>query len=541
MELLLYGVGFMIIFSFYQAFTRGKVSDEEKRDNPTLLESIASGLGEASEAMRQMRAESEFKNNYCEYFNLADIHIGSAISLAESQFEIDEAMKDDPELAKILNNINKDREFSNTESTEWAISGMPHKPTKLADEEQNSMQERVYNKALNSHTELIESVKEKLTEKPQLIPYFVGFLKSLNLEPLLKDNFTDVIEYHKNLQFIGYFSGAKILSDRDKKAQSIPDTSSYTRESPALKTIAELNLSGEAQRIVKEAQGQIISTLRERRGITDPHSLNSNVGAENGLSEVTTERSEDKACVGEAPKDAHSTAPTEPSDAEAIKHIIENRGIDVLTHFTRVDNLASIDNHGLMSVKDLERLRVRARRNDPHRYDGYLDGISLSVSFPNDQMFYKKRMENPEEAWALLILNPAILYNKNCGFCQFNAADKRVPKRNKYALNGPKSFEAMFDRGIASTERARLRACDPTDPQAEVLVFEIIEPKWITKVIFFDEDTLACYDDVLHHAPKAVEPKWLGKRKKFLDTAQISSTPNLMRRRRNFSDDDIPY
>lgn len=100
--------------------------------------------------------------------------------------------------------------------------------------------------------------------------------------------------------------------------------------------------------------------------------------------------------------------------------------IPYLIHFTRTENINSIFRHGLYPVSSFAELDSTPIINDELRLDGHLDGISLSVAFPNSQMFYKCRMENPEVNWSVLILFPSILWEKDCAFCRHNAADGRI-------------------------------------------------------------------------------------------------------------------
>lgn len=201
---------------------------------------------------------------------------------------------------------------------------------------------------------------------------------------------------------------------------------------------------------------------------------------------------------------------------QTIRDIVSTRDIQHLVHFTQADNLVSIFREGLLSVEEARRRGLRPRTNDPVRYDRYLHGISLSVSYPNAPMFYKLRKMHPETDWALLLIDPSVLFEKRCGFCRFNAADRRVPKDSEAALVGAQNFEAMFDRTIEHTPSDLLRPCDPTDPQAEVLAFESIEPSYVQKVIFFHEEVMRCNEDILMGVKKCVDKSWLNSRPYFL-------------------------
>jgi hypothetical protein len=233
--------------------------------------------------------------------------------------------------------------------------------------------------------------------------------------------------------------------------------------------------------------------------------------------------------------------PPSPKHGQSIRAIVTSRDIQHLVHFTQADNLVSIFREGLISVAEARTRGIKQRTNDPDRYDGYLDGISLSVSYPNAQMFYKLRRSKPETDWALLFVDPEILFEKRCGFCRFNAADKRVPKGDKEALFGAQNFAAMFERPSDPTASERLRPCDPTDPQAEVLAFDSIESSRIRRVIFFEEEVLRCHEDILMGVPKCVDLSWLSSRPYFLRHQSVLSRTHRINLHEVIPNDQIPF
>ena len=124
------------------------------------------------------------------------------------------------------------------------------------------------------------------------------------------------------------------------------------------------------------------------------------------------------------------------------------------------------------------------------RLDGHIDTISLSISFPNYKMFYKYRMTTSTRGWVVIALSPSILWEYECAFCKYNAADSRISKLPKDYLNSIKSLKEMFaenneDKGVRTANR--LKEFDPTDPQAEVLVFSNIPIEKIISINFYDK------------------------------------------------------
>lgn len=176
--------------------------------------------------------------------------------------------------------------------------------------------------------------------------------------------------------------------------------------------------------------------------------------------------------------------------------------IPLLAHFTRARNLASIMERGLCSVAKAWDTGIEPHVNDVLRLDGRPEAISLSIAFPNYKMFYSYRQTSPADDWVVLLIDPAVLWEKNCGFCQRNAADHRIRDLPLPDIMNAGAFRGMFDtvEGVATRQEQRLMQFDPTDPQAEVLVFQTIEPGFIKGIAFDD-----------HHVQAACAP-FLGDR-----------------------------
>lgn len=168
-------------------------------------------------------------------------------------------------------------------------------------------------------------------------------------------------------------------------------------------------------------------------------------------------------------------------------------------HFTRAENLESIINNGIYPVDRVEEVCENPTINDTLRLDGRREGTSISVAFPNCQMLYKYRMEEKGSEWVLLLLPPSVLWIKDCAFCKHNAADIRISNLPIEYLKTPQSFIDLFAELQGGTARAdlNLKSFDPTDVQAEVLVFDVIEPQLIAGVVFDSSATKARYESVI--------------------------------------------
>ncbi len=172
----------------------------------------------------------------------------------------------------------------------------------------------------------------------------------------------------------------------------------------------------------------------------------------------------------------------------AIEAVALKLNIPYLLHFTRAAHLRSIMKHGLYPIGRVNEIGAAPVVNDKLRLDGHRDGTSVSIAFPNSSMFYKYRMadENKNVDWTVLVLDPAVLWTKECAFCRHNAADARISTQPLALLKTSKAFSDMFEELPAGTSRSEqnLKPFDPTDVQAEVLVLDTLPPACILGAIF---------------------------------------------------------
>ncbi|CNK92135.1 DarT ssDNA thymidine ADP-ribosyltransferase family protein [Yersinia enterocolitica] len=188
---------------------------------------------------------------------------------------------------------------------------------------------------------------------------------------------------------------------------------------------------------------------------------------------------------------------------QQIREIVAQREIKQLVHFTRIENLESIMQHGIVPIADAAEKQIAPAVNDQARFDGRTNASCLSITFPNYLMFFKYRQENPDVNWIVLGVDPSVLWLKNCAFCRYNAADARISIQLLEALQTPASLSGMFDEieGLAPRQEHRLRTSDTTDVQAEVLVFDVIEPQYIFAAAFNNQETMNNFEGLLGKRP----------------------------------------
>ncbi|PHE75169.1 hypothetical protein COF47_17350 [Bacillus wiedmannii] len=179
-----------------------------------------------------------------------------------------------------------------------------------------------------------------------------------------------------------------------------------------------------------------------------------------------------------------------------MKSAVEARGIKYLVHFTRVENLSSIFKNGLLPVNFLNAKGMDYQFNDQFRYDNCKDANCLSIQLPNYRMFSKYRFQDKSVDWVVLGIRPEVLWEKDCVFCVENAASSSERSKSLKERKGIEAFNSLYDEYPGKPTRKQLGLSDPypTHPQAEVLAFGLIEPKYIGGIAFKDELTRKKYD-----------------------------------------------
>lgn len=171
-----------------------------------------------------------------------------------------------------------------------------------------------------------------------------------------------------------------------------------------------------------------------------------------------------------------------------IQNICLERRIEKLIHFTHVKNLNSILCNGLIPRTTLKREQKPFSFNDKLRLDGYKNSISLSISFPNDKMFYKCRISNIGRAdWVVLALDPSILWELECAFCYTNAASSEMTIMSIGKRKQPEYLCNMFEYNGQNRQALNLPDNHPTSSQAEVLCFDSISSDYIKEIHFCSE------------------------------------------------------
>ena len=209
---------------------------------------------------------------------------------------------------------------------------------------------------------------------------------------------------------------------------------------------------------------------------------------------------EDKKAVDWALIILKSEYPKLDSDIEKVANQL---CIPYSVHFTNEKNLSSILKLGLHPKENSDKYKFSPTVNDMLRLDGHTDAVSLSIGFPNSRMFYKYRKQSEQKSWAGLVIDRSVLWKRKCAFCRHNAASSQISSRSLDELSSHQALLRMFDDMPSPYSRSeqRLYQYDPTDVQAEILVFGIIPNSLIVEVVFDSPSVMNKYSEIASGIP----------------------------------------
>ena len=169
-----------------------------------------------------------------------------------------------------------------------------------------------------------------------------------------------------------------------------------------------------------------------------------------------------------------------------IQEIIQKRSIIKLVHFTRLKNLESIYKYGILTRDQIEKEEIQVEFNDNWRRDTWLKTSSFSVTNKNSYLFnvFVERYKTQESDWFEILIRPSILTERECIFCDHNAASSQfdIFRENPKALSGPEVFEAMFKDKVFRTNgydiRTNLNDDLTTSNQAEICIYGEIKKEY---------------------------------------------------------------
>ena len=143
-----------------------------------------------------------------------------------------------------------------------------------------------------------------------------------------------------------------------------------------------------AEQARREAERKLAATSEQRafsvRRRADEQTANDALTAGAKIKDAITQRQNEREDQERAAREGRMTD---------WRKCVRERGIERLTHVTRLQNLALILRHGLLPVSRFGELSEVPLKNDAERIDGRLNAVSLSITHPNDSLFELARLQ----------------------------------------------------------------------------------------------------------------------------------------------------
>ena len=168
---------------------------------------------------------------------------------------------------------------------------------------------------------------------------------------------------------------------------------------------------------------------------------------------------------------------------EELVNFLAKRSINRIFHFTHINNLISILNHGLLSRDFMTNKQQSFTFTDNQRLDELQDAICCSLSIANYYMLNRKVEQMGNHFRVLEFGYTALLFKKFACFPS-NAARsdlKKLAKENPSNFVGAAGLSGMFLNRAVRAEYDVPRSV-PTDIQAELMFFEPIPLASLRKI-----------------------------------------------------------
>ena len=200
----------------------------------------------------------------------------------------------------------------------------------------------------------------------------------------------------------------------------------------------------------------------------------------------------------------NNTVKSQSDDIDEIKKYLKSRNITSLLHFSPICNLDSILKNGICSRNYCDRNGIKYQYTDATRFDNLKNFISLSISFPNYQMRYRKEREM-KQGFIIIEIDPSIIEKVGIDerlFCNVNASSKAPDK-----AMGPNLKHLGYMFACENMRKKReLPLQYTTNPQAEVLLKGPIPIQYIKKIHFKNSEDFSHYFEK-YHSPLFVEDR----------------------------------
>lgn len=305
---------------------------------------------------------------------------------------------------------------------------------------------------------------------------------------------------HTAKSFNTYDEYISFCEDDKKIKLELEKIATQERERLRLKKIQEFErekeLEIERQRVLENEKKKLEQVKEEKPYLTSVEPIISKSSQWDQLFDLNS-------LMGRISTNPETLLKIKKDEEGKIKEILKRRKIEYFVHFTRIENLASIMKDGLVPVSLQQKKNIPSLHNDDQRIDSQLNCTSCSIGFPNYKLFYTFReYKFPGTKWVMIVVDPDILFSPTniVYYCHTNAASVFPRVSSVKELCTAMAFENMYCESTITKENKLINRNDlqisddiTTDPQAEILISDIIAPEHIACIWFQSQSDIDEY------------------------------------------------
>jgi hypothetical protein len=174
-----------------------------------------------------------------------------------------------------------------------------------------------------------------------------------------------------------------------------------------------------------------------------------------------------------------------PKDDPDLDRLLQARGIEKFYHFTSIENLESIFQHGFLGRNSLEDKNLEYSASDYSRDEPINNGICFSISRPNEYMLLHK-ISNGRKLVLLELENVLDAMRSSVFIALPGNFGSHIVKEN--FQQWPEKFvggEGLVNLFLNDPLRSKfsLKSHEPTDPRSEIVFLTPVDHKYIKRII----------------------------------------------------------
>lgn len=209
MELIGIFLAVVIGYSIVQGMRRGEVTDEERKENPTLIESFSDAMNTVESNAYRYRRKAKFETEHLLWFRNFRRFVSNAFEDAKFKEDLDLKLSHDPKFRRLFDEAmehysaidsEKDHRLETRDLDQtWYLAGIPDEPADTVEPEINEDLKNSYARHLTEHHQFVQDIRKRLSKNPQLAKFFRDALSDMQLDKLYVNFFEKKVKPNTRL------------------------------------------------------------------------------------------------------------------------------------------------------------------------------------------------------------------------------------------------------------------------------------------------------------------------------------------------------